>query len=72
MDILKLGFASTLAALIALNGYRKKSLSLSGAYTAFIIGFVTILSGYMFGTILLAFYFIGSKATKVALRFGSD
>jgi len=54
-----------LASLISAHGWRKKSLSPSGALAAFIVGFLT-LSGDLraFGVTLIAFYLIGSRATK--------
>jgi uncharacterized membrane protein len=54
-----------LACLLSAHGLRKKSLSPSGAFTAFLVGFL-ILGGaiYVFGATLIGFYLIGSRATK--------
>ncbi|KAH9919436.1 integral membrane protein DUF92-domain-containing protein [Amylocystis lapponica] len=58
-----------LAALLGLQGLRKRSLSPSGAITAFIVGF-SMLSVPLraFGVSLIVFYLIGSRATKVGKR----
>lgn len=54
-----------LAILLSVHGLRKKSLSPSGAVTAFVIGFLTMAGGLrMFGVALIGFYLIGSRATK--------
>ncbi|CAG8576197.1 12450_t:CDS:2 [Funneliformis mosseae] len=48
-----------------LHGYRKKSLSTSGALAAFSVGFGTLRNDWsVFGVVLLVFYFTGSKLTK--------
>nr|GAT58202.1 integral membrane family protein [Mycena chlorophos] len=54
-----------LPTLLAAHGLRKKSLSPSGAATAFVVGLVMI-SGpsKVWGASLIAFYLIGSRATK--------
>ncbi|KAG6917219.1 hypothetical protein DXG01_003424 [Tephrocybe rancida] len=58
--------AFSLASLLSGHGFSKKSLSPSGAVTAFIVGFMTIAGGLrVFGIALVVFYYIGSKATKV-------
>ncbi|KAL1742520.1 integral membrane protein DUF92-domain-containing protein [Schizophyllum fasciatum] len=50
---------------LAFHGLRKKSLSPSGAATAFAVGYL-MLSGalYVFGVTLIVFYLVGSRATK--------
>jgi len=54
-----------LAILLSGHGLRKKSLSPSGAYTAFIVGFFTMAGGSrVFGVSLIGFYLVGSRATK--------
>ena len=50
---------------LALHGYRKKSLSLSGACAAVCVGFVSFAVSYRMGIILIVFYYTGSKITKV-------
>lgn len=53
------------ASLLSLHGLRKKSLSPSGALTAFIVGTLTMAGGLrVFGVALIVFYLIGSRATK--------
>ncbi|KAH6914310.1 integral membrane protein DUF92-domain-containing protein [Coprinopsis sp. MPI-PUGE-AT-0042] len=53
------------ATLLAGQGWKKKSLSQSGALTAFVIGYLFLAGGtYAFGVTLIAFYLVGSKATK--------
>lgn len=59
-------FSILFGASVALNGYKKGSLSKDGALTAFLVG-STMLSTKLrvFGVTLIAFYFIGSRATRV-------
>jgi uncharacterized membrane protein len=55
-----------LALLLAGHGLRKKSLSPSGAFAAFIIGFIMMASRLnTFGVSLIVFYLVGSRATKM-------
>eukprot|EP00026_Physarum_polycephalum_P012520 Phypoly_transcript_12841.p1 GENE.Phypoly_transcript_12841~~Phypoly_transcript_12841.p1 ORF type:complete len:302 (+),score=45.40 Phypoly_transcript_12841:182-1087(+) len=49
---------------IALRGYRKKKLDLSGAISALIVGFVTILGGIRFAVVLITFFYTSSWLTK--------
>lgn len=54
-----------LAILLSVHGLRRKSLSPSGAVTAFVIGLLTMAGGLrVFGVALIGFYLIGSWATK--------
>jgi len=53
------------AVAISMKGYRKKSLSLSGAIAAFFVGLITLGSSYRFGITLLNFYITSSKLTKL-------
>ncbi|TFK23913.1 hypothetical protein FA15DRAFT_704992 [Coprinopsis marcescibilis] len=54
-----------LATALSAHGLRKKSLSPSGALTAFLVGFLTLSGGlYAFGITLIVFYLTGSRATK--------
>jgi uncharacterized membrane protein len=59
-------FSISISGYIAWSGFKKKSLSLSGATAAFLIG-TTMLSTELrvFGITLLVFYFTGSRATRV-------
>lgn len=55
-----------LATYLGLSGVRKRSLSPSGGFAAFIVGFsMMAVPLRTFGVALIAFYLIGSKATKV-------
>ncbi|SPO37656.1 uncharacterized protein PSFLO_03132 [Pseudozyma flocculosa] len=52
--------------LLAVHGYRKGSLSLSGSVAAATVGYASLANPHpLFGTLLLVFYFTGSRATKV-------
>ena len=54
-----------LALLLAGHGLRKKSLSPSGAFAAFVVGFIMMASRLnTFGVSLIVFYLVGSRATK--------
>ena len=55
----------TLGFLLALIGYKKKSLDLSGAVSASLVGVLTIFSGVRYGLTLAFFFFSGSAVTKV-------
>ncbi|PWN92963.1 hypothetical protein FA10DRAFT_273710 [Acaromyces ingoldii] len=58
--------ALALAILLSLHGYRKGSLAVSGALAAFTVGYLTLANPVStFGTTLLFFYLVGSRATKV-------
>lgn len=58
--------AFVLATLLSLHGYRKGSLAVSGALAAFAVGYATLANPVStFGTTLLFFYLVGSRATKV-------
>ena len=71
MDLLKQTFlAFAIASLMAWRGYKRKSLSRSGAVAAWIVGFCSIFCG-MRGFLLLFFYLIGTKATKYKANFKS-
>ncbi|CAO1626441.1 unnamed protein product [Sympodiomycopsis kandeliae] len=55
-----------LATLLAVHGFRKGSLSPSGAAAAFIIGYLTMANPFPgFGITLIVFYLVGSRITKV-------
>ncbi|KAJ3564137.1 hypothetical protein NP233_g8491 [Leucocoprinus birnbaumii] len=54
-----------IALLLSFHGLRKKSLSPSGALTAFLVGYGSLSGGlWAFGITLIGFYLIGSRATK--------
>ena len=59
-------FPTLIATLLAAHGFRKRSLSPSGAVAAFFIG-VIMLSPPLksFGISLIIFYLVGSRATKI-------
>lgn len=53
------------ALILSSHGLRKKSLSISGAITAFIVGLFMMSGGTrLFGVALIGFYLVGSRATK--------
>ena len=60
----KLCFAFAAAIAISVRGYRKKSLNLSGAACAVLVGFTLTLANYCFFTTLLAFFVSSSFWTK--------
>lgn len=57
-------FAAIVALYIGFNGYKKKSLSKSGAISAIIVGFVTFSLNAILGIVLTAFFISSSKLTK--------
>lgn len=58
-----------LPTLLAVHGLSKKSLSTSGAITAFFVGFVMISGSLkLWGVSLIGFYLLGSRATKCMCR----
>lgn len=59
--------AIALASVLAAQGYRKGSLSLSGAIAAFLVGYGHLANPLQaFGYTLIFFYWVGSQATKVS------
>lgn len=54
------------AVLLAVRGYRKKSLSASGGAAAVVVGVVCLSASLRFGGVMLAFYFTSSRVTKVS------
>ena len=60
----KLVIGIILAVFISVRGYRKKSLDFSGAVGALIVGFISVVGGSSWGTILLFFFFSSSALTK--------
>jgi uncharacterized membrane protein len=57
--------AIILAVGLASHGYFKKSLSATGAVSAFLVGLTSFASSYRFGFILILFYYTSSKLTKL-------
>ena len=61
--------AVLLATYLAYSGFKKRSLSLSGAVAAFVVGYASLSSTICsFGAMLIVFYLSGSKATKVGVK----
>ena len=54
-----------IAAGMAFYGYRKKSLDVSGAVAAVLVGFVTFFSHAKFGLTLIIFFLTSSRLTKI-------
>ena len=63
--IVRVTLAAIIASILSFHGLKKKSLSKSGAFAAFVIGFSSFSISYRFGVILILFYYTGSKLTKV-------
>ncbi|WVF70036.1 hypothetical protein IAT40_004823 [Kwoniella sp. CBS 6097] len=58
--------AAAIATTLGLHGYRKGSLSLSGAIAAFLVGYGHLANpAKVFGVTMIGMYLLGSKATKV-------
>jgi len=53
-----------IAAIMAYRGWKRQSLTLYGAVSALIVGFLSLSSGLRGGLLLLLFYIVGTKATK--------
>lgn len=62
---IRVAFALVIALLLALHGYKKRSLSKSGAIAAIVVGFFSFGASYRAGVILILFYYSSSKLTKV-------
>eukprot|EP01132_Coremiostelium_polycephalum_P008396 gene8396-10312_t len=60
----RLPLSIIISTIFAIHGYRKGSLSLSGAISAWIVGVISCSSNWMFGITLLSFYLSSSKLTK--------
>jgi len=50
---------------VALGGYKKRSLSVSGAWSAFVVGWVTCTAEFALGVTLIAFFVSSSLLTRV-------
>jgi uncharacterized membrane protein len=58
-----------IATLLAAHGLNKGSLSFSGAVAAFLVGYFHLACPLkLFGVSLIAFYLIGSRATKIKVQ----
>lgn len=58
-----------IATLLAAHGLRKGSLSFSGAIAAFLVGYFHLACPLnFFGVSLIAFYLLGSRATKIKVK----
>lgn len=62
--IIRFTLAFVLASILSYHGISKKSLDLSGAVSAIIVGFLSFASSYRFGIVLILFYYTSSKLTK--------
>ena len=58
-------FALALATLMCVRGYRKGSLSASGAALAFVVGLISCTASVRFGLTLITFFVASSKATRI-------
>jgi uncharacterized membrane protein len=54
-----------LATGLSFHGLKKKSLNMSGAIAAFLVGFIAFAVSMRFGSILILFYYSSSKLTKL-------
>lgn len=64
LSVWRLVGAFTVAIFIAVRGYRKRSLSRSGALCACAVGAVHFFVGFSSGFLLLAFFYSSSALTK--------
>jgi uncharacterized membrane protein len=62
--LLRYTLALILASYLSFHGISKKSLDLSGALGAILVGFLSFACSYRFGFILILFYYSSSKLTK--------
>jgi uncharacterized membrane protein len=53
---------------MSFGGYKKKSLNLSGALSAFVVGFVTFFVSFAFGLTLIWFFVSSSIITKIGKK----
>lgn len=65
LDLTRPALATLIALGLSYHGIRKKSLNISGAVAAIFVGFITFVCSYRFGLILILFYYVSSKLTKV-------
>ncbi|GAV02472.1 hypothetical protein RvY_13034 [Ramazzottius varieornatus] len=64
-SVVRWSLAILFPAILALHGFRRKSLSISGAVAGFVVGFIMTMGSYGFATSMFAFFILGSSATKV-------
>jgi uncharacterized membrane protein len=64
-DYVRVFVGIALSGALALHGYRKRSLALSGCTAAFVVGFVHFAVSLQFGLILIFFYYTSSYLTKL-------
>ncbi|XP_049934413.1 protein PGR-like isoform X2 [Nymphaea colorata] len=57
--------AVVLSLLVAIRAFKHGSLSKSGAFMGFLVLSIHIAASYRFGAIILVFFFISSKLTKM-------
>ena len=50
---------------LSYHGFHKKSLSISGACAAFLVGLIAFSLSYRYGAILIVFYLLGSRVTRL-------
>lgn len=62
---LRLAVSIVMPLLIVNYGYKKKSLSLSGAFSSLVVGFLLTFSNLCFFSSLLAFFVLASCVTKL-------
>jgi uncharacterized membrane protein len=63
--LLRMALGLALATYLACHGLKRNSLSTTGAIAAFFVGFISFLTSYRFGLVLILFYYTSSKLTKV-------
>jgi uncharacterized membrane protein len=66
--LFRIGLSTAIALAVVLRAIRSKSLNLPGALAAFVVGFVTMFSGFQFAAVLLVFFFSSSKLTKYGAK----
>ncbi|KAK8809528.1 hypothetical protein WA158_000471 [Blastocystis sp. Blastoise] len=64
-DIISLYLSLPIVLLICVFGYKKHSLSLDGALTAFFVGIFHFIAGWRYVILLFFFFFSSSKVTKM-------
>lgn len=64
-DLIRLAGAFVISYLFASNGYKKRSLSFDGMYSAIIVGTISFGCGVHFGIIVIAFFVSSSRLTKL-------
>ena len=65
MEFVRVAITFSAAVLLARNGYKKGSLSFDGCVAAFFVGFVALYVSFYHGILLLAFYYSGSRLTRL-------